>query len=276
MKELFSIGSFHIYFFGLMIAVGIIAGIFFSCWMARRKGINEEIIFDTSIFTVISGIVGARIFYVLFYDPTYYFANPLEIFKIDEGGLSVHGGIFFAVVGGYIYSAKVKIPFLKLADILVVGVSLAQGIGRIGCDVFGKVMEKVMPWGIRIEGSVLHPAQMYEFILDYLLFVILWRKSEKQKYQGQILITYIIGFSIIRGVVELFRNNPTVYGSFSISHLLSSLFVIAGIIMYLYLRKNMKYKIREEELFKTPAHILFISLILLIFLSVVTYYWVQG
>ncbi|MBL4933821.1 prolipoprotein diacylglyceryl transferase [Clostridium paridis] len=276
MKELFSIGPIHIYFFGLMIAVGIISGIFFSSWMGKRKGVNEDTILNAVICVVISGIVGARLFYIIFYNPTYYIANPSEIFSIDEGGLSVHGGIAVALIVGYIYSVKTRVSFLKLADILVVAVALAQGIGRVGCDVFGKVMTKVMPWGINIDGSILHPTQMYEFVLDYLLFVFLWRKSEKQKYQGQILINYIIGFAVIRGIVELFRNNPIIYGAFSISHLLSLLLIIIGIIAYLYLRKNEKYRINESEGTKTSIYMFILIYVVLVTVSSLIYYIVQG
>ena len=276
MKELFSIGPFHVYFFGLMIAIGIISAVFFADWQAKKRGIKDDIMFNLAIIGVIAGVLGARLFYILFYNPSFYFSHPIEIFKITEGGLSIHGGLLVALVAGYIYSARVKISFFKLADISVVAVALAQGLGRVGCDIFGKIMNRVMPWGISVGGNILHPVQVYEFVLDYILFIILWRKSEKQKYEGEVFVTYIIGFSLIRGFVEFFRINPIIWGPFSISHLLSLLFIIVGLIIHAYLKRNEKYEIKNHEEIMTPMYLKILALIILIMVSVITFYMVQG
>ena len=276
MKELFSIGPLHVYFFGLMIVISIISAVCFADWQAKRRGIKDDVMFNVAIIGVISGIVGARLFYIIFYNPSFYFSHPMEIFKITEGGLSIHGGLFVAIVSGYIYSLRVKISFFKLADIAVVAMALAQGIGRVGCDVFGKVMTNVMPWGINVGGNILHPAQVYEFILDYILFIILWRKSEKQKYEGELFVIYIIGFPIIRGIVEFFRINPVIWGPFSISHVLSLLFIIVGIMIHVYLKSNKKNDIINSEESIIPMYLKIICLILLIIISLITFYVVQG
>lgn len=276
MKELFSVGPFHVYFFGFMIAISIIASVSFAEWQAKGRGIKDDIMFNLAIIGVISGVAGARLFYILFYNPSFYFSHPMDIFKITEGGLSIHGGLLVAIVAGYVYSVKVKISFYKLADIAVVAVALAQGIGRVGCDVFGKVMTNVMPWGISVGGNILHPAQVYEFILDYILFIILWRKSEKQKYEGELFVIYIIGFPIIRGIVEFFRINPVIWGPFSISHMLSFLFIIVGLIIHAYLKINRKTEIKNSEKIITPMYLKIIFLILLITFSIITFYIIQG
>ena len=276
MKELFRVGPFHVYFFGLMVAISMISAMFFAEWQAKKRGIKDDIMFNLAIIGAIGGVVGARLFYILFYNPSFYFTHPIEILKITEGGLSIHGGILIAMVVGYIYAIRVKISFFRLADIFVVAVALAQGIGRVGCDVFGKVMTHILPWGVSVGGNILHPAQVYEFILDYIFFIILWRKSENQKYDGQLFVTYIIGFPIIRGVVEFFRINPVIWGPFSISHLLSLVFIIAGLIIHSYLKGNNKYKIKKDESIMTPMYLKILVLILLITFSLITFYMVQG
>ena len=276
MKELFSVGPFHVYFFGLMVAIAIISATFFAEWQAKKRGIKDDIMFNLVIIGVIAGVVGARLFYILFYNPSFYFSHPMEILKISEGGLSIHGGILVAVVAGYIYSIRVKISFFKLADIFVMAAALAQGIGRVGCDVFGKVMTYILPWGVSIGGNILHPAQVYEFILDYILFIVLWRKSEKQKYDGELFVTYIIGFSLIRGIVEFFRINPVIWGPFSISHLLSLVFIVAGLVIHSYLKRDDKYKIKKDKDVMTPMYLKIIVLMLLITFSLITFYMVQG
>jgi phosphatidylglycerol:prolipoprotein diacylglycerol transferase len=276
MKELFSIGPFHIYFFGVAVAVGIAIGTIFAINEAKKRDISSEIITDLVLITIISGIVGARLFYILFYNPSIYFNNPVEIFKIYEGGLSIHGGIFTAIVAGYIYTVKKKKSFLKLADIIVTALPLAQGIGRVGCDVFGKPMSDIMPWGINYGGQILHPAQIYEFILDYILFIFLWRRSYNKKFDGELFAIYLISFPIIRGIVEFFRINPVIWGPFSISHLLSLILVIIGIVVYKILSKNgAEYNndLVNKEI-KISTSILY--LIVLIAVSVFVFYYVQG
>lgn len=276
MKELFSIGPIHIYFFGLMIAIAIIAGSLFAIKQGERKGINEDSMLNVIMIVVISGIVGARLFYILFYNPTYYFNNPSEIIKITEGGLSIHGGIFTAVVAGYIYSVRSKIPFLKLADVIVMALPLAQGIGRIGCDVFGKPMINIMPWGINYGGQVLHPAQVYEFILDFILFIILWRRSYKKKFEGELFVIYLIAFALIRGIVEFFRINPVIWGPFSISHLLSLVLIIAALIIYKLISNKSTNKVESYEENKVKLSTSLLILVSLIVISIAIFYFVQG
>lgn len=277
MKELFSFGPIHMYFFGLMIAIAAIIGGAFAIKQGEKRGINEDTMFNLIIIVVVSGVLGARLFYILFYNPSFYFSNPGEIIKINEGGLSIHGGIVSAVGAGYLYSIKSKISFLKLADIAVVGIALAQGIGRVGCDVFGKPMTNIMIWGISYNGQVLHPAQVYEFILDYILFIILWRRSYKKKFEGELFIIYLIAFAIIRGIVEFFRINPVIWGPFSISHLLSLVLVIIGLVVYKILSKRATAEDRiyiEDNKLKLTTSIVY--LLALILSSTFIFYLVQG
>lgn len=276
MKELISFGPIHIYFFGVMIAVGIIAGSIFAIKQAEKRGINEDTMLNLIMVIVVSGVIGARLFYILFYNPSYYFSNPSEIIKIDEGGLSIHGGIFAAILAGYIFSRKSKISFLKLADITVMALPLAQGIGRVGCDVFGKPMANIMPWAINYNGQALHPAQVYEFVLDYILFVILWKRSYKKRFEGELFIIYLIAFPIIRGIVEFFRINPVVWGPFSISHILSLVLIVIALIVYKVLLGRNRDIVEKLEVNEIKSSTLAVYLITLIAISVFVFYFVQG
>lgn len=248
MKVLFYVFGFPIYFFGLMISLGLIAGIFISYYEVKRKKLETDRVFDLAIYGIISAIVGARIFYILFYDLSYYLKNPADILLISEGGLSIHGGLIGAFIFGYLYFRKYKLSFLQYADAIAPGIILGQGIGRVGCDVFGKVMLNTLPWGIEHQGQLLHPTQVYEFILDYVAFYLLWRKRKNIKYNGQIFVWYLVVFAINRSVVELFRYNPSIIGWFSISHLLSIGLIIIAIIIRVIItyRKDTKKSINIE------------------------------
>ncbi|MFU0825415.1 prolipoprotein diacylglyceryl transferase [Clostridium sp.] len=276
MKELLSFGPIHIYFFGLMIAIGMIAGGTFAIKQGKKRGIHEDSILNLIMVVVISGILGARLFYILFYNPSFYFSNPSEIIRIDEGGLSIHGGIFTAIIAGYIYSIKSKLSFFKLADIVVMALPLAQGIGRVGCDVFGKPMINIMPWGILNGGQIVHPAQVYEFVLDYILFIFLWKRSFRKKFEGELFVIYLIAFPVIRGIVEFFRTNPVIWGPFSISHLLSLVLIIIGLIAYKLILNQSKEKMDTtiEDEVKTSTLIFYLFALILVSLTI--FYFVQG
>ena len=276
MKEIISIGPIHIYFFGMMIAIGMVIAGAFAIKQAEKRGINEDTILNVILLVVTSGIIGARLFYILFYNPAFYFNNPSQIFKIYEGGLSIHGGIFTAILVGYLYCKKRKISFFKMADIIAMALPLAQGIGRVGCDVFGKPMINPLPWGINYGGILVHPAQVYEFVLDYILFIFLWRRSYKQKFEGELFVIYLISFSIIRGIVEFFRINPVIWGPFSISHLLSLGLIVIGLILYNFLLKRNTKKldgISGEQIKLLPSIVLLVTLIII---SMIIFYTVQG
>ncbi|AUS97411.1 prolipoprotein diacylglyceryl transferase [Clostridium thermosuccinogenes] len=239
MKVLFHIFGIPVHFFGVMIALGILAGIFVAYLEVKRKKLDVGKLFDIALYSIISAVVGARVFYILFYDLSYYLNNPAEIIKINEGGLSIHGGLLGASIFAFFYFRKNnKLSFYKYADAIAPGIILGQGIGRIGCDVFGKVMSIPRPWGIERQDQLLHPAQVYEFLLNYAVFFILWRKRKSIKYDGQLFIWYVILFAINRSIVELFRSNPSVVGWFSISHLLSVLLIIGAVIFMIFAKKK--------------------------------------
>jgi len=121
-----------------------------------------------------------------------------------------------------------------------------------------------------------HPAQVYEFVLDYILFIFLWRRSYKQKFEGELFVIYLISFSIIRGIVEFFRINPVIWGPFSISHLLSLGLIVIGLILYNFLLKRNTKKldgISGEQIKLLPSIVLLVTLIII---SMIIFYTVQG
>ncbi|KJS19681.1 MAG: hypothetical protein VR72_17630 [Clostridiaceae bacterium BRH_c20a] len=277
MKILFSVGPFSIHFFGAMIAVGILIGYFVALKEAKRKGLDEEILANLVLYTILSGIIGARLGYIAFYDPLYYLANPKEIFFINSGGLSIHGGIIGGVLTGLLYAKKKSLQIWKTADAIVPALILGQAIGRIGCDVFGVPMSEPFFWGIKINNSILHPAQVYEFTLDYILFGYLWLRRMNIKYDGQLFVNYLLFFPVIRSLVELFRDNPTVWGFLSVSHLLSIALFASGLILRQYLIKHQSLEIKVEE----PISMKKITqIVILVFLSIISslviFYLVQG
>jgi phosphatidylglycerol:prolipoprotein diacylglycerol transferase len=275
MKEVLSFGDIHIYLFGITAAIGILAGILLASREAKRLGFSEDPFFDVVIFAVIGGIIGARLVHVLVYEPSYYLANPLEVIYINNGGLSIHGGILGGVLLCLWRIKKQKLSLWKIADIIAPALILGQAIGRIGCDIFGVPMIGGYSWGVNVNGTLVHPAQVYEFILDYLLFAYLWTKRYSSRYQGQIFAHYLIAFSIIRGFVEYFRTDPTVFGFLSVAYLLSLAGIAAGLFLHMYLKKRYPMEQNSNEKVLPVIYTYLVTLILII-VSVAAYYLVQG
>lgn len=238
MVEIFKVGHFSIYLFGLTIALGMLVGSIIMIKEAKRKGLNQEKLTDLLIYTLITSIIGARLYYVLVFSPKYYLENPKAIFAIRDGGLSIQGALIFGILFAIVYTKKNNISFWKAADTFAPGIIIGQAIGRIGCDVFGVPMTQQYFWGIRINNQLLHPTQIYEALLDLILFTYLWSKRSRLKYDGEIFIKYIIGFSIIRGVVEFFRSNPIVFGPFTVAHVTSVVIIGIALIVNRSIKKH--------------------------------------
>ena len=275
MIPMFSIGPLTIYFFGFMIAIGATVGFIIFSREAKKQGLDHKLLMDGAMYSLIGGIIGARIIYILIYNPAYYFANPLKILSVHEGGLSIHGGILAGLIVGYWFLKKNKLPVWKTLDIVSPALILAQGISRIGCDVFGGPISNALPWGVEVYGEYLHPAQAYEFLLDYLLFGYLWLRLKKPAYSGQVFIHYLIGFMVIRGIVEFTRLNPMVFGPFSVSHVMSFVGIIIGLILIKYRKKSepiAQGNTNKKSDYMKTAGCVFVLMVV----SLVIYYLVQG
>lgn len=274
MIPLISIGPFTLYFFGLMIGIGAIVGLLLAVKEAKRRGLNHNLLTDGILYSIIAGVIGARIVYIVIYNPVYYFSNPIEIFAIHQGGLSIHGGILGGLLFGIWFMKRHKMSVWQTLDLIAPSLILAQGISRIGCDVFGGPILSSLPWGIEKNGQLLHPAQAYEFLLDYLLFGYLWLRLKKPSYHGQIFIHYIIGFMTIRGIVEFVRINPMVVGPFSVSHIMSFIGIL--IASFLMMKRRKDRNTNKTAISKSDYIKIGFSVIGLMIVSLTIYYLVQG
>lgn len=234
-RVLVQYGHFQLRSFGLFVGLGMVAGLAVAYYEARRLGIEKQKFLDFSSWAIILGVIGARLGFVLTADPGYYLAHPLEFVRFSDGGLSIQGAILGGVVAGLWFSRTSKISFWRLADAVAPGLILGQAIGRIGCDVFGYPMATPRFWGVNVDGTVLHPAQVYEFVLDYLIFAILRVRAARARYEGSVFVDYMFLYPLARGIVEFFRVNPVVYGPFTIAHAASATMMAAAIVAHLVL-----------------------------------------
>ncbi|KGE71753.1 prolipoprotein diacylglyceryl transferase [Spirochaeta lutea] len=266
------IGPVSIPLLGLFIIIGILTSIGLLSYDADKKKLDKDLIYDSITKILIFGIIGARVYYILIFNLKPYIENPLSIFFVWQGGLSIQGGILGGIIGGVITFRKDAIGFWKMADFLAPGVILAQAVARIGCDVFGNPIESPLPWGVVVDGIHVHPVQMYESLLNYLLFFILWISRERIRFQGQLFLSYTIGFSLNRFIVEFFRTNPMILPPLTVAHITSIGFIILAGIIWMVLGNQEKFQIQHTKVNRINTIIPLLTTIISIAVSTFIYY----
>jgi len=248
----------EIAFYGILIAAAILLAVILSVRRAKKTGQKSGDYYDLAIFGILSAIVGARLYYVLF-SLDYYVANPVEIFHIRSGGLAVYGGIIGGFLAGFIVCRIKKISFLQVLDTVAPTIALGQAIGRWGNffnrEAFGTYTDSLFAMQIRLDsaGGVIdetimdhlvtidgtdyiqvHPTFLYESVWCLLLFVLIMVFRRYQKYHGEVLLWYLCGYGLERFFVEGLRTDSLMIGStgIAVSQVLSAaLFLISAAIL---------------------------------------------
>ena len=241
----FSINGFNVYWYGIIIGCGFILALIYALCRLKQFGINRDNFFDCVLAGLVCGIIGARLYYVIFrWD--YYMQNPSEILAIHNGGLAIYGGIIGGLLGGCIVAKIKKMNIPAILDVAVLGFLLGQGIGRWGNfvnqEAFGTPTD--LPWGMMSEntdGIAVHPCFLYESLWCLLGFVLLHFFSKKlRKYDGQIFLMYLVWYGFERMIVEGLRTD-SLYMPFlnlRVSQVLAAATMIAGIVMLIIFRKR--------------------------------------
>lgn len=204
--EICKIGPFTIYSYGLMLIVGFAVSSALAVLAAKRKDIEPEIIFNLAFITFVSGLLGARAFYII-ENLGYYIKRPLEIIMLAHGGLSWFGGLILAIFVGTAYLKHKNLPLYKTLDLIIPFVALGQAIGRIGCLLNGCCFGKESVFGIYfpVHKSVLIPTQAYSSLLLILIFIVLRLLQDRPHKDGQIFFTYLLLYSVKRLFIEFWR-----------------------------------------------------------------------
>ncbi|MGV8145132.1 MAG: prolipoprotein diacylglyceryl transferase [Alkaliphilus sp.] len=235
----FEVFGVSIGWYGIIISFGILLGVFVANYRAKQENLPEDTIIDLVLWAVPLAVVGTRIYYVAF-NWSYYGQNLIEIFKVRQGGLAIHGGIIAGVLVGYFFTKVKKINFWKLADICAPSIILGQAIGRwgnfINKEAYGRPTN--LPWAIEINGVNVHPTFLYESLWNLLVFAFLLYYSKRKKYEGQIFLLYIGMYSFARFFIEALRIDSLMFGSFRVAQLVSILTILGAIGTGVYLKKR--------------------------------------
>jgi len=229
--EICKIGPFTIYSYGLMLVAAFIVGTFFAAREAKRYGLSPDLIFNLTFIAFISGIIGSRLFFVV-ENLDIYLNNPLEIIMLAHGGLSWFGGLILGSISGLVFLKIKKAPVLNTLDILAPYIALAQAVGRVGCFLNGCC-------GGTIFNGI--PVQLVSSVLLLVIFFALRFMLRRPHLAGQIILTYLLLYSVKRFSIEFFRtDNPVIWAKFTLFQILSAvLFIFSAVsLTLLKLRKK--------------------------------------
>ena len=250
----FTVGPFSARWYGLAYIAGFLCAIGIMYVVGKRWKIRFD--FDTLCMVLICAmvgvIVGGRLGYVLFYNWEMYAANPLSILEFNRGGMSFHGGFIGALVAGIVAARIVKMPYLTLVDLAIIGVPIGLFFGRCANFVNGELWGAPtdLPWGVVFGGSAgtvaRHPSQLYEALLEgALLFIILFIMSRKRPPfpRGTYFGTFMIGYGICRFAIEFVRQPDAQLGYLwggwlTMGQVLSVPLIVAGICLLVYAAKK--------------------------------------
>lgn len=256
MTNAITVGPITIHFYSIMILLAIIVAYAVITREGKKWNIPEDFILNLIILTVVFGVVGARLYYVLF-NFDYYSQNPIDIIKIWEGGLAIHGGIITGLLVIIMYSWKYKANVLRILDIVVLGLILGQAIGRWGNFFNGEAhgsattLETLQSFylpdfiinGMYIDGVYYVPTFLIESIWCLIGFVVLIIvKCRKYNKIGQVASFYLIWYGAGRFFIELLRTDSLMLLDFKVAMIVSIIMVVAGLIMFIKLSRGSKFE----------------------------------
>ena len=219
---LFHIGSWGQPTYGLLVALGMLSGLVVLFRLSRQQGLDPDKMWNTAFLAIFSGVVGAKLLMFLV-DFDYYSKHPAEIFSLGtlQAGGVFSGGLVLALVVCWWYMRKNKIPFLRAADCFAPGLALGHAFGRIGCFAAGCCYGHPthVPWAVvftnptsQVDASLLgipiHPTQLYEMIVEFVNFALLYWLIKRKRFEGQIVGLYMFIYGIARFFLEFLRGDP--------------------------------------------------------------------
>ncbi|MFO7445076.1 MAG: prolipoprotein diacylglyceryl transferase [Ignavibacteriaceae bacterium] len=267
--ELFKIGPFTVYSYGLMLGIAFIISSYIITKEFERRKLNPAMATEVTLLAIIFGIIGSKLFHLI-ENWDRFLRDPVGM-AFNPGGLTFYGGLILATIAIWMYSRRKKTPFLVIADATSPSLALAYGIGRIGCHLAGDGDYGIptdLPWGTNYEnGTVppsqmfegsdiaqqfpggivpdntpLHPTPIYEFLTMLVIFFILWKLRKKGWADGKLFMFYLIFAGIERLLVEFIRLNPRLLFGLSEAQLISIGLIIAGTAGLYYFQKHPNLK----------------------------------
>ena len=258
---LLKIGPLTIHTYGFLMAVGVALGLWFIYVQAKKAGMDANRIMDAAFYTIIVSLLGAKLLLFLS-NISYYISFPRELFSLARSGGVFQGGLLFGTAYALWYFHRKKIPTWKTADLIAPALALGHGFGRIGCFSAGCCYgsECAAPWAVVFHNKYaadltgvhldrpMHPVQLYEAVLNFINFAVLFVILKRKKFDGQVFSFYIINYSVIRFFTEYFRGDhgdniyfirgASALSSLTLPQLACVLGLIAGLVLLVVLKRR--------------------------------------
>jgi phosphatidylglycerol---prolipoprotein diacylglyceryl transferase len=243
LPKLFTIGSFSVPTYGVLVALGFLLGLAVTMRLAKRSGLPHEQISNLAVYCAFAGIAGGKLFMFLFDLPSY-LRDPGQIFTMEtlQAAGVFHGGLIVAMLFAWFYMRRHRLPVLRTMDMFAPGIAIGQCIGRLGCFAAGCCWgrECSLPWGVRFRSQeaapvpldkTLHPAQLYESAADLLIFFVLYRLAQRsnEERSGRVIGLYLVLYSMARFIIEFFREHEqSLVGPFSLTQWIALALLAVG------------------------------------------------
>ena len=251
--ELFKVGPFTVYTYGVLLAASYLLGLRLAMWRAKKWGLDPNRVLDLGIYIIIAALVGAKLLLLIVdFDQ---FRNPRELLNLARLGGVFYGGLLLAVGVAFWYIHRHRLPFWTTCDVFAPGIALGHVTGRLGCLAAGCCYGKPtdMPWAIVFSnplaaanvgtplGIPLHPTQVYEAGTSLIILAILLATERRgRRFAGRTFWAYMFLYAVSRYVIEIYRGDPrgTVFGMFSTSQFISVVLAPLSLIMLFWLSRR--------------------------------------
>jgi len=253
---LVTIGGLKIHWYGIMIALGLYAGIQVALRDAPRRGINRDQLMNVALLAAVLGIIGGRLYYVVQNNPSFYLHHPAEIIAVWQGGMAFFGAMFGGAAALAISAWRWRMPFWSLLDVGALGMTIGQAIGRIGNIINGDIVGyRTNGWGFEYTNPntfgplnvPVQPASLYELLISLALFLLLWNLRTRIHPEGMLAMIYIVLYSVSQFFIFFLRDNIIILGGLKQAQV-TSLVVIALTLPVI------AYLLRRERLARPPEN----------------------
>jgi phosphatidylglycerol:prolipoprotein diacylglycerol transferase len=262
---LVQIGGLKIHWYGIMIAIGLYAGIQVALRDAPRRGIDRDQLMNVALVAAVLGIAGGRIYYVVQNNPSFYLHHPLQIIAVWQGGMAFFGAIFGGALALIISAWRWHIPLWSLLDVGALGMTIGQTIGRIGNIINGDIVGyKTNGWGFEYTNpntfgppnTPVQPASLYELLISLALFIILWSFRKRIHPEGMLAMLYVVLYSASQFFIFFVRDNIVILGGLKQAQVTAIVVIVLTlpIIAYL-LRKDRSGERRSGEVAPSRADV---------------------
>ena len=245
---LVTIGTLKVHWYGVMIAIGLYAGIQVAMRDAPRRGIDRDRLLNVGLIGAVLGILGGRLYYVVQNQPDFYLHHPGEILAVWQGGMAFFGAVFGGLVAVIISAWRYQLPFWSLADLGALGLTIGQTFGRVGNIINGDIVGYPTDgsWGFLYTNPdtfaprnvAVQPANLYELLISLALFLLLWNLRTRIRPEGMLAMLYLVLYSTSQFLIFFARDNIVVFAGLKQAQLTAVIVAVVTIPFILYLLRK--------------------------------------